>query len=176
MSKRNNIILIGFMGSGKTTFGKWIAANKKMDFVDTDELIEKENGITISEIFESKGEAYFRNLETDMLKNLLGRDTENCVISVGGGLPVKEENRELLSQLGAVVYLWADADELVKRLSGDNTRPLLAGGNLKEKINTLMDARKEIYDSASDIKIDTKDVAFKDMFSQIEEFLQKNIQ
>ena len=168
MSKRNNIILIGFMGSGKTTFGKWIAANKKMDFVDTDELIEKENGITISEIFESKGEAYFRNL--------LGRDTENCVISVGGGLPVKEENRELLSQLGAVVYLWADADELVKRLSGDNTRPLLAGGNLKEKINTLMDARKEIYDSASDIKIDTKDVAFKDMFSQIEEFLQKNIQ
>lgn len=71
----------------------------------------------------------------------------------------KEENRELLSQLGTVVYLWADADELVKRLSGDNTRPLLAGGNLKEKINTLMDARKEIYDSVSDIKIDTKDIA-----------------
>ena len=69
----------------------------------------------------------------------------------------------------------ADADELVKRLSGDNTRPLLAGGNLKEKINTLMDARKEIYDSVSDIKIDTKDIAFNDMFSQMEEFLQKNM-
>ena len=159
MSKRNNIILIGFMGSGKTTFGKWIAANKKMEFVDTDELIEKENGITISDIFASKGEAYFRNLETDMLNKL----------------PVKEENRELLSQLGTVVYLWADADELVKRLSGDNTRPLLAGGNLKEKINTLMDARKEIYDSVSDIKIDTKDIAFNDMFSQMEEFLQKHM-
>ena len=119
MSKRNNIILIGFMGSGKTTFGKWIAANKKMEFVDTDELIEKENGITISDIFASKGEVYFRNLETDMLNKLLERDTQNCVISVGGGLPVKEENRELLSQLGTVVYLWADADELVKRLSGD---------------------------------------------------------
>ena len=169
MSKRNNIILIGFMGSGKTTFGKWIAANKKMEFVDTDELIEKENGITISDIFASKGEVYFRNLETDMLNKLLERDTQNCVISV------KEENRALLSQLGTVVYLWADADELVKRLSGDNTRPLLAGGNLKEKINTLMDARKEIYDSVSDIKIDTKDIAFNDMFSQMEEFLQKNM-
>lgn len=110
-----------------------------------------------------------------MLNKLLERDTQNCVISVGGGLPVKEENRELLSQLGTVVYLWADADELVKRLSGDNTRPLLAGGNLKEKINTLMDARKEIYDSVSDIKIDTKDIAFNDMFSQMEEFLQKNM-
>lgn len=175
MSKRNNIILIGFMGSGKTTFGKWIAANKKMEFVDTDELIEKENGITISDIFASKGEVYFRNLETDMLNKLLERDTQNCVISVGGGLPVKEENRALLSQLGTVVYLWADADELVKRLSGDNTRPLLAGGNLKERINTLMDARKEIYDSVSDIKIDTKDIAFNDMFSQMEEFLQKNM-
>ena len=175
MSNRNNIILIGFMGSGKTTFGKWIAANKKMEFVDTDELIEKENGITISDIFASKGEVYFRNLETDMLNKLLERDIQNCVISVGGGLPVKEENRELLSQLGTVVYLWADADELVKRLSGDNTRPLLAGGNLKEKINTLMDARKEIYDSVSDIKIDTKDIAFNDMFSQMEEFLQKNM-
>lgn len=87
MSKRNNIILIGFMGSGKTTFGKWIAANKKMEFVDTDELIEKENGITISDIFASKGEAYFRNLETDMLNKLLERDTQNCVISVGGVLP-----------------------------------------------------------------------------------------
>ena len=119
MSKRNNIILIGFMGSGKTTFGKWIAANKKMEFVDTDELIEKENGITISDIFASKGEVYFRNLETEMLNKLLERDTQNCVISVGGGLPVKEENRELLSQLGTVVYLWADADELVKRLIQD---------------------------------------------------------
>ena len=75
MSKRNNIILIGFMGSGKTTFGKWIAANKKMEFVDTDELIEKENGITISDIFASKGEVYFRNLETEMLNKLLERDT-----------------------------------------------------------------------------------------------------
>ena len=137
--------------------------------------IEKENGITISDIFASKGEVYFRNLETDMLNKLLERDIQNCVISVGGGLPVKEENRELLSQLGTVVYLWADADELVKRLSGDNTRPLLAGGDLKEKINTLMDARKEIYDSVSDIKIDTKDIAFNDMFSQMEEFLQKNM-
>ena len=99
MSKRNNIILIGFMGSGKTTFGKWIAANKKMEFVDTDELIEKENGITISDIFASKGEVYFRNLETDMLNKLLERDTQNCVISVGGGLPVKEENRELYHSL-----------------------------------------------------------------------------
>ena len=79
MSKRNNIILIGFMGSGKTTFGKWIAANKKMEFVDTDELIEKENGITISDIFASKGEVYFRNLETDMLNNGPGdRQSPEC--------------------------------------------------------------------------------------------------
>ena len=86
MSKRNNIILIGFMGSGKTTFGKWIAANKKMEFVDTDELIEKENGITISDIFASKGEVYFRNLETD-IDRCGAAGAGNCVSLCGGNRP-----------------------------------------------------------------------------------------
>ena len=96
----NNIILIGFMGSGKTTFGRWIEKNHGMKLIDTDKLISLQEEKSINAIFAEHGEEYFRNLETDMLNKLLERDTQNCVISVGGGLPVKEENRELLSQLG----------------------------------------------------------------------------
>ena len=94
----NNIILIGFMGCGKTTFGKWIAKNKKMKFVDTDEIIEKNEQCTINEIFKNRGEEVFRNMETEVIKKLL--DTaENSVISAGGGLPVKHINRGLLKEL-----------------------------------------------------------------------------
>lgn len=162
----NNIILIGFMGCGKTTFGKWIAKNKKMKFVDTDEIIEKNEQCTINEIFKNRGEEVFRNMETEVIKKLL--DTaENSVISAGGGLPVKHINRGLLKELGTVVYLRTPKEELVKRLLNDTSRPLLKGGNIEQKIDTLMSLRKDIYEETADIIIDTTDREFDKMYELI---------
>lgn len=162
----SNIILIGFMGCGKTTFGKWIAANKNMTFCDTDDCIEQEQNCTINNIFATKGEAHFRELETRMIEKLI-ETCDNCVISVGGGLPVRECNRELLKRLGKCVYLRTAKEELVKRLKNDTTRPLLAGGDLEQKIDTLMQARKDIYEGAADVIIDTDNKSFEEMFAQI---------
>lgn len=164
----NNIILIGFMGCGKTTFGKWIAKNKRMKFVDTDEIIEKNEQCTINEIFKNRGEEVFRNMETEVIRKLL--DTaENSVISAGGGLPVKQINRGLLKELGTVVYLRTPKEELVKRLLNDTSRPLLKGGNIEQKIDTLMGLRKDIYEETADIIIDTTDREFDKMYELIKQ-------
>ena len=138
----NNIVLIGFMGSGKTTFGRWVSRRHNRKFYDTDEYIEKKQNTTISEIFAMKGEEAFRDMETETVKEL--SDTlDNCVISVGGGLVLREVNRELLRKLGTVVYLKASEEELCKRLSKDTKRPLLQGGFTRRYI-TLW-SREKIY-------------------------------
>ena len=138
------IILMGFMGAGKTTVGKKLAKELSCEFIDTDELIEKEQGCKISEIFAKDGEAAFRDLETELLKRLQGTEKE-FVLSIGGGMPVREENRKLLRKIGTVIYLKTSKEEIIKRLSGDTSRPLLQGGMLEEKISSLMNAREHIY-------------------------------
>jgi shikimate kinase len=168
LNKNTNIVLIGFMGSGKTTFGKWIAKNQQYHFVDTDEYIENQQHKKISQIFEEQGEEAFRNLETDAMKELAA-DLEHTVLSVGGGLPMRLENRELLKKCGLVVYLRTTEDELVRRLSGDQTRPLLAGTDLRGKIHSLMMAREAMYLEAADIVIDTDGYRFEEMFEIIKE-------
>lgn len=161
----NNIILIGFMGSGKTTLGNFIADRSDMDFIDTDVLIEEQQGRSIKEIFASEGEEFFRDLETETLRNLKGR--QNTIISVGGGLPIREINRQLMSDVGIVIYLRATKETLVKRLGTDKKRPLLAGGKLEERIDSLMAERKDIYMAAADFVVDTDDRNFESIYSQI---------
>ena len=164
--KKNNIILIGFMGSGKTTFGKWIANKYGMKFCDTDEYIENTEQRTINDIFAKDGEEFFRNLETATIEKLCG-ELENAVISVGGGLPVRKINRELLKKLGLVVYLNTSTDDLVKRLSKDTKRPLLKGADIRTRITTLMEQREDLYKEASDIIIETDGHSFEDMYALI---------
>ena len=149
-----NIILIGFMGSGKTTIGKALEEKTDMTFVDTDELIEAYEGCKISEIFVDKGEAYFRRLENETLKDLL-TSTDNKVISTGGGIVTNQENIPLLKQLGKVFYLRIKPETVVKRLEGDKTRPLLIGEDKLVKVEQLMTDRKELYEMAADKTIDT---------------------
>lgn len=162
----NHIILIGFMGAGKTTIGKALAQKSNLVFTDTDERIEKQQQMKISDIFAQHGEAYFRDLETEMLKDLL-KEKERMVISVGGGLPVREENRALLRQLGCVVYLQADAETLTARLRGSKNRPKLQGGDLREKINSLMDAREAFYLDAAAVQIRTDDKKIQEVVKEI---------
>lgn len=167
-SPLDNIILIGFMGSGKTTFGKWIARNKGYKLCDTDQYIEMQQKRSIKEIFAADGEEAFRDMETEAVKEMCTK-LSHTVISVGGGLPLREENRKLLRQLGTVVYLRTSEALLIQRLQNDKDRPLLAGGNLKKKIRSLMTSREELYLNAADIVIDTDRMSFEEMYSKIKQ-------
>ena len=166
-SASGNIILIGFMGCGKTTFGRWIEQNHARKLIDTDNIIVLEQHKTVNEIFAEHGETYFRDLETECIRKLIADGIHDTVISVGGGLPIREENGELLGRLGTVVYLRAEVDTLVRRLSHDKTRPLLAGGNVEEKIKDLMGKRAGIYEKCADLIIDTDDTSFEKMYERI---------
>ena len=167
-----NIILIGFMGCGKTSVGKRLAESENMEFLDTDEWIEREQQTTISEIFETKGEAAFRNMETECLRQILEYTEKPFVLSVGGGLPIREENRKLLLQIGHVVYLKASPEVIYKRLHNDKTRPLLQGMNPRGRIMDLMNARKNYYEDAAEYIIHVDDRGFSDIIEEIKEKCQ----
>lgn len=160
------IVLMGFMGAGKTTIGKELARDLKCAFIDTDERIEQEQGRKISEIFEKHGEQAFRNMETDLL-NRLQESKEEFVLSIGGGMPVREENRALLRAIGTVVYLKTSKEEIIRRVSGDTNRPLLQGGALEEKVTNLMNAREHIYMETANEILCTDGKTVADLASEI---------
>lgn len=166
---KENIVLIGFMGSGKSTLGRWISKEHGYEFIDTDDYIVEQEKRSINDIFASDGEEYFRNLETDAVRHL-SQDERKLVVSVGGGLPMREENRRILKSLGRVVYLSTDVDELVRRLNKDTTRPLLSGGDIREKITSLMEKREAIYREAADIVVDTTGKGFRQIYDEIVKF------
>lgn len=150
--KKDNIILIGFMGSGKTTTGISLSYRLQCTLSDTDKMIEKREGRSISEIFAAEGEDYFREKETELLRKL-GEERARQIFSVGGGTPLRAENRKLLSGLGTVVYLKVSPETVYERLKGDTTRPLLQGEDPMERIRTLLGEREEIYTEAADIVV-----------------------
>ena len=169
--KNRNIILIGYMGSGKSTVGRKAAKAVEYNFLDTDALIEKEEGMTISKLFEEKGEPYFREKETETIRKLIAEPKGN-IIATGGGLPMKEGNAELLKELGTVIYLKAETDTLMKRLSGDNARPLLKNGDLREKIETMLAIRGPVYEACADLVLQTDNMSFYEIICQIEKLLK----
>ncbi len=163
---KNNIILTGFMGCGKSSVGIRLSYQMKRTLIDTDKWIERKQGLSVSEIFERDGEEAFRQMETACLKELLD-SADNQIISVGGGLPVREENRPLLRQLGRVVYLKASPETVYERLKEDTTRPLLQVEDPLERIRTLMNARQEAYTGCADVVIDVSDKSFDEIIAQI---------
>lgn len=169
--KNRNIILIGYMGSGKSTVGRKAAKAVEYNFLDTDALIEKEEGMTISKLFEEKGEPYFREKETETIRKLIAEPKGN-IIATGGGLPMKEGNAELLKELGTVIYLKAETDTLMKRLSGDNARPLLKNGDLRGKIETMLAIRGPVYEATADLVLQTDNMSFYEIICQIEKLLK----
>lgn len=162
-----NVILIGFMGSGKTTVGLRLSYRLRQSVIDMDKEIEREEKRTISDIFAVEGEAYFRERETACLQKLI-RTVSNQIISAGGGLPLREENRKLLRRLGKVFYLRADAETIYERLKGDTTRPLLQGSDPKTKIRTLMGQRDACYMDAADVVIQVDGKSFEQIIDEIE--------
>ncbi|MFN5418433.1 MAG: shikimate kinase [Flavobacteriia bacterium] len=155
-----NIILVGFMGCGKSTLGKKIAKKLNIPFIDSDHEIERMEGISISEIFASKGEEYFRNLEHDFLVNLLNTassTSEKFVLSCGGGMPCFHENMQLLNQIGTTFYLKLSVQELAKRLTlAKSVRPLVKDKSAEELhsfIDDKLNERKGFYENANFILI-----------------------
>lgn len=161
-----NIVLVGFMGSGKTTVGKALEESTDMTFVDTDELIEAYEGSKIRNIFENKGEAYFRRLENETLKNLLSC-TDHKIISTGGGIITNQDNVTLLKQLGKVFYLRIRPETVIARLEGDKTRPLLMGEDKLSKVEGLMSCRKELYEMTADKTIDADCLSVNEIVGRI---------
>ncbi len=148
-----NLILCGMMGAGKTTIGIKIAEKTGRRWYDTDGLIVDKYG-KISDIFEYYGEAHFRKLETEIVKDLVKKD--DLVISTGGGLVLKKENNELLQQNGKIVFLRASLETLAKRLKVDGERPLLQTSteSIRERLARLMKERAPVYEHVADFIVD----------------------
>jgi shikimate kinase len=172
----SNIVLLGFMGCGKTTIAELLAKSTNREWIDTDTLIEQREQCSIDQIFAEKGEAYFRRLETDILKECISRQQEdgsNChvdnnsdskgdagahivrsaIYSLGGGTPMTQGNVVYIRQLGTVFYLRLNGHTLYERLKGDTTRPLLQTSDPAAKIQELLAIRDPVYRDVADYVI-----------------------
>ena len=167
----NAVVLTGPMGSGKTSVGKLLAAQLGWEFVDLDALIVEEAGMSINAIFGEYGEPYFRQLEQDQLKRLIGR--EQLVVSTGGGAVINPENRRLMRLIGRVVNLNAPLDQLVARLAAADDRPLLEGDEPRHVIISRLLAEREQYYADSDIRIDTAVKSVEDVAAELLKRLHK---
>lgn len=164
MGKSKNIILTGFMGTGKTSVGKIVASKLAFKFVDMDELIEKTTGMKISEIFEKFGEPRFRDLESEIVKLLTKKRGQ--VISTGGGVVLREENIFNFKKSGVIFCLKASEKTIFERLRNCKNRPLLQVENLKERITELLKQRTPFYEKA-DLMIDTEGLTPQEVADKI---------
>ena len=150
----NNIVLVGLMGSGKTTVGRRLAHELNQDFFDTDHEIIDKTGVNIDYIFDIEGENGFRERESKILENLCRMS--NIILATGGGIVILTKNREILKNNGLVVYLYSSVDQLLRRTAKSKTRPLLENSTDRRKtITDLLEARDEYYREVASVVIDT---------------------
>jgi shikimate kinase len=173
MMKKSNIILIGFMGTGKTCVGKELQKLSGYNFIDTDALIEELEETTISELFSNKGEKYFRDAETHICEKLI--DYNKMIISTGGGIIISEQNKMLLKNTGNIFLLTASPQEILKRLGTNRSRPILNVDNPREKIEELLEARQKHYEISADFSIDTNENSCRDVAEKIWYLYQNEI-
>lgn len=159
-----NIILVGFMGSGKTTIAMKLSHRLKMDYVSTDDLIEKREKATINEIFTKKGEDYFRGVESEIIKQVCAMD--NAVIDTGGGVVLKDENWANMKEGALTICLTADEEAIMARTKKYKHRPLLNVEDPKQKIRSLLAKRAPFYAKA-DHCIDTGKLTVKQVVEKI---------
>ena len=156
------IVLIGFMGTGKSTVGKRLAKVLGWEFIDTDREIEEVTGLSVAEIFKRFGETRFRSEEQLVVKRLSGR--EYCVIATGGGTMLNPENWKLLSENGLIIALYAPLDTILARVGHRNDRPLLKGS--REELERLWACRQVVYAQA-DITLDTTNKGIDEVVNEI---------
>lgn len=159
-----NIVLVGLSGSGKSTLGDILSSLSGYTLVDTDAIIVKLQNRSINNIFATNGEEFFRTLETQVTKEVSAFDKQ--IISTGGGIVLKEKNLEYLKQNGVVFYLKTSVNTLLKRLEGDNTRPLLKTDDVKKKLENMLEIRGKLYEKA-DVTIETDNLTPEETAKEI---------
>lgn len=163
-----NIVLIGFMGAGKSTISEYLRSVFAMEVVEMDQVIAEQQGMSISDIFATYGEEYFRDLETQLLIDMQSR--QNVIISCGGGVAMRERNVVEMKKNGRVVLLKADPQTILDRVKDSDDRPLLNGHKNVDYIAQLMEARRAKYEAAADIVVTTDG---KSILEICEEMIQK---
>ena len=148
-----NIVLIGFMGAGKSTISDYLSTMFAMEVVEMDQLIAEREGMSISDIFETYGEEYFRNMETNLLIEMQSRS--NVVVSCGGGVPMRERNVAEMKKNGRVVLLTAKPETILERVKDNHDRPLLENNKNVSFIADLLEKRRAKYEAAADIVVET---------------------
>lgn len=164
-----NIVLIGFMGTGKTSSGKKVAELLGMTFIDMDHVIEERENRKISDIFETDGEPFFRQLEFNLAKELSSQD--NLVIATGGGIVLNQENINNFESSGKVICLSADPKSILERVAKETHRPLLEGDEKMNKILGILESRKELY-SAIKNQVDTTKLDVEEVVAKIIKIVQ----
>lgn len=160
-----NIVLIGFMGTGKTTVGKDLSQKLSMDYIDTDALIQERMGISINEIFEKYGEDFFRKIEKNIIDEISA--TKNTIILCGGGVVLNQENIPKLRENGKTILLKAQPITIYHRVKEDHSRPLLKGRMSLETIEKLLKEREEAYATSADLTIETDGKMVEEITSEI---------
>ena len=164
-----NIVLVGFMGTGKTSVGKRLAERLEMPLIDTDDIIGEDSGLDIPDIFDRYGEAHFRDLESAAVRK--AAKLANHVISTGGGVVLRESNLEILKRNGVVFCLTATPEEIWRRVGGETHRPLLQAPNPLGKIEQLLIERRPFY-ARADHKIPTTGLSIEGVTDKIVEIFQ----
>ena len=171
MKDTKNIFLIGLMGSGKTTIGRILSKTLNKKFYDSDHVVEEKTGVKVPLIFEYEGEVGFRKREESVLKDLVCH--KDIILATGGGVILSKNNCKLLADNGHVVYLKSNCEDLVARMAGDQSRPLLQEGDLKKTLESLFEFRDPMYASISDYIIETAGKRAKEVSYEIESFIKK---
>lgn len=164
----SNIVLIGFMGTGKSTIAEFLKNTLNMEVVEMDQLIATREGMSISKIFEIHGEEYFRDLETNLLIEMQSKS--NVVISCGGGTPMRERNVAEMKKNGNVVLLTAKPETILERVKDNHDRPLLENNKNVSYIEELLEKRRPKYEAAADFVIETDQKSAAEI---CEEIIQK---
>ena len=172
INQKGNIILIGPMGSGKTSTGRILAKEMGYIFSDTDEEVTKRTGVSIAYIFDVEGEEGFRKRECLALKECL--NDNNTILSTGGGIVLSRENRDLLQDRGTVVYLQTSIRFQVKRTASTNNRPLLQNKDPEETLEKLMLTRAPLYEEIADITIMTDNKSLQEMSKEIQRAINEH--
>lgn len=166
-----NIFLIGYMGTGKSTVAAYMAKKHDMEVLEMDEMIVEREGRSISDIFAKCGEDYFRDVETKLLGEICLQN--NRVVSCGGGVVLRSQNVEQMKKGGYIILLSATPETILERVKDDNSRPLLQGNKTTAFISEMMEKRRQKYESAADIVIQTDGKQVSDICNEIFEQIRK---
>jgi len=170
MTTTRHLILIGYRATGKTTLARILAEKLKMSAVDSDPILEQKVGMNIAEIFKQQGEEYFRDLESEVIAEILQRE-QPIILATGGGVPIREENRKLLKRSGLVVWLQASAETILARIMIDPTtgarRPQLTDLPPREEILHLLKSRAPFYRETAHFEVDTERLSLDEVAEHV---------